>query len=77
MASKLNIAIKEYEKDYSEKGTLVIDCNEIQREMDDLKGLIGSIAMCYDENYPDMKDIFEEIYSDDKTMVDFNPKDDE
>ena len=77
LASKLNIAIKEYEKEYSEKGTLMIDCDEIQREMDDLKQLIGSIAMCYNENDPDMKDVFEEIYPDEKTMVDFNPDADE
>lgn len=77
LASKLNIAIKEYEKEYSEKGTLMIDCDEIQREMDDLKQLIGSIAMCYNENDRDMKDVFEEIYPDEKTMVDFNPDADE
>ena len=29
LASKLNIAIKEYEKEYSEKGTLMIDCDEV------------------------------------------------
>ena len=45
LANKLNNAIKEYEKEYSEKGTLMIDCDEIQSEMDDLKELIGCIAM--------------------------------
>ena len=77
LANKLNNAIKEYEKEYSEKGTLMIDCDEIQREMDELKQLIGSMAMCYNENDPDMKDVFEEIYPDEKTMVDFNPDADE
>lgn len=55
----------------------MIACDEIQREMDDLKQLIGSIAMCYNENDPDMKDVFEEIYPDQKTMVDFNPNADD
>ena len=55
----------------------MIDCDEIQRDMDDLKQLIGSIAMCYNENDRDMKDVFEEIYPDEKTMVDFNPDADE
>jgi SepF-like predicted cell division protein (DUF552 family) len=77
LADKLNNAIKEYEKEYSEKGTLMIDCDEIQKEMDDLKQFIGSIAMCYNENDPDMKDVFEEIYPGREVMVDFNPDDDE
>jgi hypothetical protein len=73
LAKKLNYAIGDYEKRYSEKGTLMIECDDIQEEMDDLKNLIGAIAMCYNENYPDMKDVFEEIYPDDKNMVNFNP----
>jgi len=76
LANKLNSAIKEYEKEYSENGSLLIDCNEIQSEMDELKQLIGSIAMCYNPNDPDMKDVFEEIYPEDKSMVDFNPDND-
>ena len=77
LANKLNIAINEYENEYSEKGSLLIECDEIQREMDDLKQLIGSIAMCFNNDDPDMKDVFEEIYPDDKMMVDFNPDADE
>lgn len=76
LAIKLNDAIKEYESEYSEGGKLIIDCDEIQREMDELKQLIGGIAMCYNEDDPDMKDVFEEIYPDDKVMVDFNPDSD-
>ena len=77
LANKLNNAIKESEKECYEKRTLIIDCEDIQSEMDDLKQLIGSIAMCYNEDDPDMKDIFEEIYPGKKIMVDFNPDDDE
>jgi len=74
LATKLNNAIKDYEKEYCDKGILIIDCNEIQHEMDELQQLIGSIAMCYNENEPDMKDVFEEIYPNENHMVDFNPE---
>ena len=77
LARKLNNAISDYEKEYSEKGFLLVDCDSIQSEMDELKQFIGSIAMCYNENDPDMKDVFEEIYPDDKSMIDFNPEKDE
>lgn len=77
LAKKLNYSIKEYEKEYSEKGKLLIDCDEIQSEMEELKQLIGSIAMCYNKDDPDMKDVFEEIYPGENNMVDFNPEDDE
>ena len=77
LANKLNNAIKEYEKEYSENGRLMIDCDDIQSEMDDLKQLIGTLAMCYNDDDPDLKDVFEEIYPGDKNMVDFNPDDDE
>ncbi len=75
LAKKLNIAIAEYEKEYSEKGKLMIDCDEIQLEMDELKSLIGSIALCYHQNDPDFKDVFSEIYPDEEIMIDFNPED--
>ena len=77
LANKLNNAINEYESEYSESDKLIIDCDEIQGEMDELKQLIGSIAMCYKEDDSDMMDVFEEIYTDDKMMVDFNPDSDE
>jgi hypothetical protein len=77
LANTLNNAIREYEKEYSEKRMLKISCDEIQLEMDNLKQLIGSIAMCYNEDDPNMKDVFEELYLDDKVMVDFNPDNEE
>ena len=70
LAKKLNGAIDEYEKEYSESGKLLVNCDDIQSEMDELKRLIGSIAMCYND---DMDDVFSKIYPDDESMVDFNP----
>ena len=73
LANKLNNAIKEYEKEHLEKGYLLIDCDEIEEEMNDLQMLIGTIAMCHNEDDPDMVDVFKEIYPDGKTMICFNP----
>jgi hypothetical protein len=74
LTKKLNNAITQYEKGYSEKRSIFIDCDEIQEEMDELKSLIGSIAMCYEENNADMEDVFEKLYTDGNSMLDFNPE---
>lgn len=76
LVEKLNDAIKKYETEYSEKGILLINCNDIQSEMDELRILIGSIAMTYSENNTDIKDVFGELYPDDNTMAQFNPDSD-
>ena len=73
LASKLNAAIKHYEKSHNDKNYLTVHVDDIQEEMDDLKQLIGSIAMCYNPDDPDAIDVFEEIYPGEKTMKDFNP----
>jgi hypothetical protein len=70
LANKLNNALAEYEKEYLEKGVLEIHAYEIAEEMEQLKMLIGTIAMC--SNGSDIHDVFEKIYPDDKCMVDFN-----
>jgi len=77
LTSKLNNELKSYEKEYGDKGFILIHVDDIQKEMDELKQLIGSIAMCYNPNDEDMKDVFEELYPDDKSMFDFNPDADE
>ena len=66
LARKLNSSI-------NEDGCVEVPAEEIQDQMDDLKQLIGSIAMCYNKDDPDMIDVFEEIYKGDKSMIDFNP----
>ena len=79
LANKLNNCIlSEYE--YGDKksngksisGNMLVDVEDIQEAMEGLRRLIGSIAMCYNEDDPDMKDVFEEIYPDDKNMIYFN-----
>ncbi len=74
LAKLLNSAIDSYEKEYGNRDSLIIDVDQIEQEMEQLKQLIGSIAMCYNEYDPDMKDVFSEIYPGEKVMIDFNPE---
>lgn len=66
LGRKLNSSI-------NEDGCVEVPAEEIQAQMDDLKQLIGSIAMCYNKDDPNMIDVFEETYPGDKSMIDFNP----
>lgn len=79
---KLDSAIRK-EKDEKEfldgygwiqKGTIVIDADDIQSEMDDLRMLIGSIGMVYEDERKDFKDVYSEIYPEgsEKNMESFN-----
>ena len=64
LCSKLNTEIKD--------GYIEMSAIEIQREMDDLRMLIGSIAFCYEENNPDMIDVWADLYGEDGAMESFN-----
>lgn len=48
------------------KGDIVISPDDIQEQMDDLRSLIGTIAMCYEEGNPEMKDMYSEVFPEDK-----------
>lgn len=67
LAKKLNKAI-------GADGEIIIDPEDIQEEMDDLRQLIASIASCYFEGSDEVKDVYEEAYAGDESMVDFNPE---
>ena len=58
----------------NENGTITIDAETIQREMDDLRSMIGSIAMTYEDNNEDFKDVYSEVFPEDKDerMKSFN-----
>lgn len=56
LVDKLNNSISE--DDWGRK-VVQIDPEDIQEDMDDLRRLILSIAMVYDENNPDFKDVTE------------------
>lgn len=66
-------ASKEYE------GYMLVDPNSIQKDMDDLRQMIGSIAMTYEEGNSEFKDVYQEKYSSPKSMesFEFNQEEDE
>ncbi len=66
LCSKLNAEINEY-------GNIEISAREIQGAMDDLRMTIGSIAFCYEENNPDMIDVWTDLYGEEGGMQSFNP----
>jgi hypothetical protein len=72
LCKKLNFS-KEYE------GYMLIDPSSIQKEMDDLRSMIGAIAMTHEEGNEDFQDIFEQEYPAPKSMesFDFKPEEDE
>lgn len=55
------------------KGDVVVRADEIQEHLDDLRMLIGSIAMVYQEGDKD----FADVYPKDKSMAEFNPEPEE
>lgn len=61
------------------KGTIIIDAEDIQSDMDDLRMLIGSIAMVYEEGSKEFANIYEEMFPEntDKTMASFNEENDD
>jgi hypothetical protein len=82
LAEQLNAATIKKD-DYSEwvddyghitKGTIIIEAEDIQRNMDDLRMLIGSIAMVYQEGDEEVKDVYSEVFPEDSDtrMVCFN-----
>jgi hypothetical protein len=58
--------------DINIKGYVVVDAEDIQECMDDLRRLIGAIAMTYEPDEPDFADVFEKEYPEPKTMEQFN-----
>lgn len=56
-------------------GFVNVKTDDIQEHMDALRMLIGAIAMSYDEDNDDFKDVFTEIYPEgtEDGMVCFNP----
>ena len=60
------------------KGYVLIDAEEIQKDMDGLRSMVGAIAMVYDENNKDFTDVYAEVFpKEDTRMKTFNDPDDE
>lgn len=72
LCDKLNYAIIKNDDQYAEpngmdrsvnlKGYVLVDAEEIQKDMESLRSLIGSIAMTYEEGNEDFKDVYEEAF---------------
>lgn len=61
------------------KGYVLIDAEDIQKQMDSLRSMIGSIAMCYEPDDKDFADVYAEIFPKDKDtrMKCFNEEEEE
>lgn len=57
------------------KGYIVIDPEEIENVMESLRSAIGTMAMTFDEDNEDFKNVFEDLYpGEDDHMEFFNPE---
>ncbi len=83
LAKKLNDSfLKEreyvYEEDENGKernlsGDMLLDRDDIQKDMDNLRSLLGSIAMVYEPDDENFKDVYSEVYpNEDDRMILFN-----
>lgn len=91
LVNKLNAAIIKNDEQYAKpndvfhghevnlRGYVVIDAEDLDETLNDLRMLIGTIASVYDEGNDDMIDIFSEVYPEgtDKGMVCFNPEEED
>jgi hypothetical protein len=59
-------------------GNILIDAEDIQKDMDSLRMMIGSIAMVYEPDSKDFADVYAEVFPDeDSKMKCFNDQDEE
>lgn len=59
------------------EGYLLVDPELLDKHLNDLRQMIGSIAMTFEEGSEDFKDVYQEIYPEPKTMETFNYEEDE
>ena len=57
---------------YKNWPVLVVEMEDIQEELDDLRDYIGGIAMVYQKDDPKFANVFEEVYPKGKQMAPFN-----
>lgn len=60
-------------QDVNLKGYVLIDADDLQKQLDSLRSMIGAIAMTYTEGDEDFKDVYQEIYpKEEQSMPSFN-----
>jgi tyrosine-protein phosphatase YwqE len=91
LVNKLNHAILKKENQYAIpndvyhgqeiniKGYVLIDAEELDEVLNDLRMLLGTIASCHEEGNDEVRDIFFEVYPEgtDKKMALFNQEEDD
>lgn len=85
LATRLNSSfpIRDDTKEYIDnhgwidKDTLIIEKEDLRDVMDNLRQLIGAIAMVYNEGQEDFKDVYSEVFPEDqnKRMVIYQDED--
>ena len=55
--------------------SIVINASDIQKDMDSLRSMIGAVAMVYENDRDDFKDVYTELYpqTSEIRMAEFNP----
>jgi len=68
-----------HEQDIPLTGYVLIDSEDIQKDMDTLRQMIGTIGMTYQTGDGDFKDVYEELYpvEGQDMMASFNDKEEE
>jgi hypothetical protein len=90
LVNKLNAAIIRNDDQYAKpndvhhgqdvnlRGYVVIDTEDIQEVLNDLRMMLGTIASCHEEGNEEMKDIYSEVYFEgDAGMAIFNEETEE
>lgn len=54
--------------------SVTVDVSEISGILNELRSLIGIIAMCHDKQNPDMAEVYSEFYPDGACLAVFNPE---
>jgi len=59
-----------------DQGTIIIEPEQLDSVMNDLRMLIGSIASCYEEGDEEVANVYEDLYPEnsEKRMATFNPE---
>lgn len=67
-----------HKQDVDLYGYVCIDAGDIEEILNDLRMLLGTIAMCHMADDPDVADVFPEVYPEgSEGMAIFNPETDE
>lgn len=54
------------------EGYLLVDPESLEERLNDLRMMIGSVAMTFEEGNEDFKDVYQELYPGDKSMAEFS-----